>query len=141
MMMAGGAAVSLDASRCAAVSLDASRCAAGDHGPVFGQAWLEGDQGQLALAADGTLTLAGRDGVAQRCDYPLPTTGYRGDSCRATQQHFVDALRDGAPFETGGAEYLRTFATVFAGYESAERGQVVDIDEFIRGQRQSPSRE
>jgi predicted dehydrogenase len=121
MTMAGGAVV----------AIDASRCAAGDEGPVFGLGWLEGDRGQLALAADGTLTLTGTDGAARRCEYALPAVGYRGDSCRATQQHFVDALRSGAAFETGGAEYLRTFATVFAGYESAERGQAVVIEEFM----------
>jgi D-apiose dehydrogenase len=121
MSMAGGAAV----------SLDASRCAAGDEGPAFGQGWLEGDRGQLALATDGALTLTGMDGTAQRCDYALPMTGYRGDSCRSTQQHFVNSLRDGTPFETGGVEYLRTFATVFAGYESAESGRAVVIEEFM----------
>lgn len=121
LTMAGGATV----------ALDASRCAAGKEGPAFGEGWLEGDEGQLALDADGTLTLTGRDGTTRRHDYALPVTGYRGDSCRATQQHFVDSLRHGTPFETGGAEYLRTFAAVFAGYESAETGQVVDIGRFM----------
>jgi D-apiose dehydrogenase len=121
LTMAGGAVV----------SLDASRCAAGDEGPVFGRAWLEGDHGQLALAADGRLVRFGPDGAAQPCDYAIPSTGYRGDSCRATQQHFIDCLESGAPFETEGADYLRTFAAVFAGYESAERGQAVDIAEFM----------
>jgi predicted dehydrogenase len=122
LTMAGGALV----------SIDASRCAAGDEGPVFGRGWVEGDRGQLALAADGTLQFAGPDGVARPCDYLVPAEGYRGDSCRATQQHFVDCLRDGTPFETEGRDYLRTFATVFAGYESAERDQVVDVDEFMQ---------
>jgi predicted dehydrogenase len=121
LTMAGGALV----------SIDASRCAVGEEGPVFGHAWLEGDGGQLALVADGTLRFTGPDGATLPCDYSFPIEGYRGESCRATQQHFVEALRDGTPFETGGREYLRTFATVFAGYESAERDVVVDVAEFV----------
>jgi hypothetical protein len=30
-----------------------------------------------------------------------------------------------------GVDYLRAFATVFAGYESAETGQAVDVAEFM----------
>ena len=39
--------------------------------------------------------------------------GYRGDSSKATQSHFIDCLRSGIEFETGGEEYLKTFQLVF----------------------------
>ena len=46
--------------------------------------------------------------------------GYKGDSCRAAQQHFVDCLRTGAEFETEAADYVqKTFAAVEACYRSA----------------------
>jgi predicted dehydrogenase len=43
----------------------------------------------------------------------------------ALQQHFVDRLRDGAPFESTGEDYLRTTALVEACYRSQATGQVV----------------
>ena len=50
------------------------------------------------------------------------TAGYRGDSVRATQQHFVRCLKTGAPFESGGREYLKTYGVVDAAYcSNAER--------------------
>jgi len=53
------------------------------------------------------------------------TAGYRGDSVRATQAHFISCLASGAPFESGGREYLHTFAAVEAAYRSiAERREV-----------------
>jgi hypothetical protein len=46
---------------------------------------------------------------------------------RATQQHFVDCLASGRPFESGGREYLKTFGVVEAAYRSAEIGQAVRV--------------
>jgi predicted dehydrogenase len=45
---------------------------------------------------------------------------------RATLQHFIDGLRSGAPFESAGREYLKTFRAVEAAYESiAERRAIL----------------
>lgn len=49
--------------------------------------------------------------------------GYRGDSVRATCRHFIDQLRGGRQFETGGREYLKTVACVEAGYRSLASGR------------------
>lgn len=54
--------------------------------------------------------------------------GYRGDSVCATQQHFVDCLRSGAPFESDAASYLKSVAVMEAGYRSAEEGRAVNIE-------------
>jgi predicted dehydrogenase len=41
---------------------------------------------------------------------------------KATQQHFIECLRSGEPFETGALEYLKTVVAVEAAYKSAEKG-------------------
>jgi hypothetical protein len=55
------------------------------------------------------------------------TEGYRGDSVRATQQHFLECLQSGRPFESGGREYLKTFGAVEAAYRSAAAGKAVRV--------------
>ncbi len=89
-------------------------------GPVLGDAWFEGDAGSLTVAPTGSV---------YRASQPVwendVTQGYRGDSVRATQQHFITCLRSGMPFETNGREYLKTYAVVEAAYYSnAERRAV-----------------
>jgi predicted dehydrogenase len=56
-------------------------------------------------------------------------TGYRGDSVYATQAHFIRSLLGKTPFETGGREYLHTFAAVEAAYRSAAEQRMVSLAE------------
>jgi predicted dehydrogenase len=89
-------------------------------GPVLGDACFEGDSGSLIVAPSGSV---------YRAKQPVwendVTQGYRGDSVRATQQHFINCLRTGEPFETNGREYLKTYAVVDAAYcSNAERRAV-----------------
>jgi predicted dehydrogenase len=57
--------------------------------------------------------------------------GYRGDSVRATQAHFISCLKDGTAFESGGREYLRTFAAVEAAYKSVSEGRSISVAEIL----------
>jgi predicted dehydrogenase len=95
-------------------------------GPAMGEAWLEGDENWIRIAANGDLYL-GADLVWQS---PAPE-GYKGDSVRATQRHFLDCLSSGRPFETGVVEYLPTFAAVEAAYRSAVSKRQVRIAEVL----------
>jgi predicted dehydrogenase len=83
-------------------------------GPVLGEAWVDGESATLRIDASGDLyvgpELKWRNSV---------TLGYRGDSVRATQQHFIECLRTGDRFESDARDYLRTVALVEAAYESA----------------------
>ena len=63
--------------------------------------------------------------------YTIPSAGYRGNSCRATQSHFIDCLISGKEFETGGEEYLKTFQLVFDCYQSAETGRRVYLKHSV----------
>lgn len=49
------------------------------------------------------------------------------DSVTRTQQHFIDALRSGSPFETLATDSLQTYALAEAAYRSAASGQLVEI--------------
>jgi predicted dehydrogenase len=94
-------------------------------GPAMGDAFFEGDSGTLAIQGTGDVyrnrTLAWKNDVA---------VGYRGDSVRATQAHFVAGLTTGCPFESGGRQYLRTFAAVEAAYRSLGERRCVSLIEI-----------
>lgn len=95
-------------------------------GPAMGDACFDGDQASLRVRATGEIFLG-----EERVWSPPPEAGYKGDSVLATQRHFIDCLLTDAPFETGGREYLRTFAVVEAAYESAAAGAAVRLDRWL----------
>jgi predicted dehydrogenase len=71
-------------------------------GPAMGDALFEGERGAISIRSSGDVY---RNGVlAWKNDV---TVGYRGDSVRATQAHFISCLKDGSAFESGGREYLQ----------------------------------
>jgi len=95
-------------------------------GPAMGDAFFEGETGILSIPATGDVyrnhVLAWKNNV---------TVGYRGDSVRATQVHFIACLKDGSAFESGGREYLRTFAAVEAAYRSVSEKRVVETSAIL----------
>lgn len=98
----------------------------GSSGAVAGDATFEGENGTLSILPHGDVVcnqrLAWQNTVSE---------GYRGDSVRAAQAHFIACLETGTPFETSGTAYLPTFAAVQAAYRSLEEGRRVCIaDEF-----------
>jgi predicted dehydrogenase len=92
----------------------------GEEGPAMCEARIEGADGVVSLESSGAVWLASGSVFD-----PAGIPGYKGDSCRAAQQHFVDCLRSGAPFETDAREYLKTVAAVEAAYESAAQNRPV----------------
>ena len=89
-------------------------------GPALGEAVFEGLEGRLHVLATGDIYRG-----AERAWVNEIQLGYKGDSVRATQEHFIACLATGRPFESGGREYLRTFGAVEAAYRSlAERRRV-----------------
>jgi predicted dehydrogenase len=105
-------------------------------GPAMGDAFFEGELGTISIPATGDVyrnhVLAWKNGVA---------AGYRGDSVRATQVHFISCLRDHTPFETGGRDYLCTFAAVEAAYKSVAARRCVALAEMVRPTTQKPATE
>jgi len=120
LTMAGGMAVLIDANRYSEPPIPDAVC--------FGSLRLEGTDGQLHLGLDASIRVEPIGAAAYMHEYELPAVGYFGDSCRATQQHFVNCLLSGHEFETDGRDYLETtFRAVFAGYESAQTGGTVSL--------------
>ena len=92
----------------------------------MGDAFFEGESGTISIPATGDVY---RDGVlAWRNDV---TVGYRGDSVRAAQAHFIACLKDGSAFESGGREYLRTFGAIEAAYRSVSEQRAVAMAEIL----------
>jgi predicted dehydrogenase len=116
--------------------LDANRIA-GQNPPeiAFGTLSLEGERGSLRMAADGRIWLTEYGGDERPHTYDIPTTGYRGDSVFALQEHLAAALRAGTPAESEADDYLKTTAAVFACYESAQTGQPMSPDKLLRSMR------
>jgi D-apiose dehydrogenase len=87
---------------------------------TFGEFLVEGNGGTIRLALDGRLTVQSLGEAEQEISYRHERRGFAGDCCYFTQRHFIDRLLDGAPFETGGDEYLRTLSVQEAVYQSAQ---------------------
>jgi predicted dehydrogenase len=86
---------------------------------TFGEFLLEGDRGALRLLEDGRLLIQRLGEPAREHAYVHERRGFAGDCCHRTIRHFVERLRDGRAFETGGRDYLRTLAVQEAIYASA----------------------
>lgn len=90
------------------------------------EARFEGDSGAvLSVSTCGDLCQGAEKVWVNRVQ-----EGYKGDSVRATQLHFLECLRTGRPFETAGREYLKTFAVVEAAYKSIAARRAVSPAEI-----------
>jgi D-apiose dehydrogenase len=94
---------------------------------TFGEFLIEGDQGSIRLDPDGRLTVQSLGQPEREHAYEHVEQVFGGDCVYATQRHFIDCLKTGEPFETGGQEYLQNLAIVEATYESARSGRRVPI--------------
>ncbi|HEU0122832.1 MAG TPA: Gfo/Idh/MocA family oxidoreductase [Bryobacteraceae bacterium] len=94
--------------------------------PPLGDAQFEFENGALRVAPNGDVLRLTAGGGALLWKNEV-TSGYRGDSVRATLQHFVRSLQAGLTFETAGRDYLVTVAAVEAGYRSQAEGRAVRV--------------
>ncbi|HYO82584.1 MAG TPA: Gfo/Idh/MocA family oxidoreductase [Bryobacteraceae bacterium] len=92
-------------------------------GPAMGETRLEGHEGVLHIKATGELMLNGRAVYTP----PQNDVGYKGDSARAVQIHFIECLRGEAEPECRVDQYWNTFAAVEAAYASAATGRTVAV--------------
>ncbi|MGH9769366.1 MAG: Gfo/Idh/MocA family protein [Blastocatellia bacterium] len=95
--------------------------------PISEELIIEGERGKIRLARDCRIWLDEYGDAEKPHGYAIPTEGYRGDSVRAAQRHFISCLRTGERCESEGDGYLKTVAAVFACYESAKTGQAVSM--------------
>src|SRR5262245_22852876 len=95
--------------------------------PISEELIVEGDLGKIRLARDCRIRVDDYGDAERRLEYAIPAEGYRGDSVRAAQRHFISCLRTGERCESEGEDYLKTVAAAFACYDSAETGQAVSL--------------
>ena len=94
---------------------------------AFGVFTLEGERAALRMTPQGELFIREYGQAERQHHYEIPTTGYKGDSVFAAQQHYAACLCDGSPCETEGEAYLQTVRAMYACYESAETGRVISL--------------
>jgi len=106
--------------------VDGHRCQTPDgDGPALGESGFEGEGGALHIAGTGDIWNLGR--IVWKNEVQ---DGYRGDSVRATQQHFIDCLKNSVRPESEAREYLPTFAAVEAAYRSVAEKRAVELKEI-----------
>jgi predicted dehydrogenase len=88
---------------------------------------LEGNRGMIRLTSSGRLSISeiGQEEVPH--NFPSSELGYKGDSVKTAQEHYLHCLQTGTRCETEGTEYLKTVAAVEACYRSATTRQTVDL--------------
>lgn len=94
---------------------------------TFGEFLVEGNGGSIRLYPDGRLTVQPLGLPEHDILYPHSRQNFASDCVYHTQRHFIDRLADNQPFETSGAEYLKTLCVQEAIYQSAASGQAVRV--------------
>jgi predicted dehydrogenase len=94
---------------------------------TFGQFFVEGERGSLRLEEDGRILVHLLGQPARPHGYAHGQRGFAGDCCYRAMRHFIDRVKDGAPFETEGRDYLRTLAVQEAVYQSAAADRPVAV--------------
>jgi predicted dehydrogenase len=79
---------------------------------AMGSMLIEGAAATLRIAGDGQIFLTREGSAEERVSFEPITTGYKGDSVLATQQHLIECLATGRPCESEGREYLKTVSLV-----------------------------
>lgn len=113
-----GATAILDANRFNEAETDSARY-------TFGELRLDGMRGHLAMDTDSSLRIKCLGQPLQEVNYAREDRNFAGDCVYSLQRHFVDCMLTGAPFESGGTDYLKTLAVVDAVYDSAASGRPV----------------
>jgi predicted dehydrogenase len=91
---------------------------------AFGEFELEGDSASIRLTSEGDLRIRDDGGEEREHPFAKVESGYKGDSVKAMQEHFIECVRSGRPAESEGEEYLKTVALVDACYRSAESRRI-----------------
>ena len=110
---------------------DGNRCldhAADNPRRTMGEALIEGTKGTLTLTGDGAVAFRPfGETQAEVILQPDTHVGFGGDCTHALQQHVVEAVLDGLPFENSAEDYLKVIETEVAIYRSAETQQKLEI--------------
>ena len=100
---------------------------------TMGEALVEGTEGALSLAGDGSVSLRRFGSMkAETVLSPSDWKGFGGDCVRALQAHVVAFLRGSASLENVADDYLKVVAAEEAVYASAETGRWMALGDSAR---------
>ena len=100
---------------------------------TMGEALVEGTDGALSLAGDGSVSLRRFGSMeVESVLSPSDWNGFGGDCVRALQAHVVAFLRGGEPLENVAEDYLKVVATEEAVYASAEAGRWIAVGDAAK---------
>ncbi len=95
---------------------------------TMGECWLEGSDGVLRL--DGDARLYWKPHQQPEAEHPYDKgrdDTFGGGACDALQAHVLRHLREGAPLENSGADYLANMLIQEAVYASDAQGRRIEI--------------
>ena len=93
---------------------------------TFGEIRVDGTGGHLIMDAAANIQVKKLGQPSSNLDYLHENRNFSGDCVYALQRHFVDCMLSGREFESTGRDYLKTLEVVFAAYDSASQGRVVN---------------
>ncbi|UZO79779.1 Gfo/Idh/MocA family oxidoreductase [Aquimarina sp. ERC-38] len=94
---------------------------------TFGAVVLEGNKGTIRLYEDGKIAIQPLGEKEIIHNYTFKNRNFAGDCVFNTQEHFVEQLLSGSPFETDIATYIKNIEILEKVYESHEAGLPLDI--------------
>lgn len=95
---------------------------------TMGEGWLEGAAGVLRVDGDARLWWKAHQQPETEHPYERGRDDtFGGGACDALQAHVVRHLREGAPLENSGADYLANMRIMEAVYASHEAGRRIEI--------------
>lgn len=89
---------------------------------TFGVLLVEANGGTIRMDEDARITIQPLGETEREHSYIPSKHGFAGDCVLTTQQHFIDGLTSGKPFETDLPNYSKSLAIQEAMYRSAESG-------------------
>ena len=93
---------------------------------TFGEIRVDGTGGHLIMDAAANIQVKKLGQPSSNLDYLHENRNFSGDCVYALQRHFVDCMLSDREFESTGRDYLKTLEVVFAAYDSASQGRVVN---------------
>jgi D-apiose dehydrogenase len=97
---------------------------------TFGSLRIDASRGHLTMGTDASIRIKPLGEPGRDWDYPRQNVNFAGDCVYFLQRHFVDCMLSGREFESNGLDYLKTIEVVEAVYASAERGQVMRLNQY-----------
>lgn len=96
---------------------------------TMGEALIEGTEGCLALAGDGSVTRRGfHSSAVETLVGPDTWQGFGGDCVHALQCHVVNGVLDGSAMENHARDYLTVLKTEAAIYRSAMENRKIELE-------------